>query len=184
MRNVLSGDVLVVYDSTFPGWLIRFGAWLLGKPAKWNHVLVMSHMDDAGEWWAIEARPGGVNWTAGRDLRRYLSSPKTIDNARQPKTDTQRSMVVAAAAGMFEREYDWTAIFEDAAMAARIELLWKSRDYGDDPPAHVICSTLVAWLYRHVELDYPRAAQIRMRAIMPADWADFILRQHYDSKEI
>lgn len=170
MRNIRPGDVLTVWDGTLPAWFIREGEAILNDPSGWNHILIMSHQDVAGNWWAIEAHPGVVGWTAAVDLTRYLSSPKTIDNARQPKTESQRSQIVAVAKGMFGTPYDWNAI-QHIAFEAISHLEWHPADDGN-PPTHVICSSLVAYVYRKVGLQCPPVAE---RATTPGDWAKLIL---------
>jgi hypothetical protein len=181
MRDVKPGDVLVVYDSTFPAWLIRLGATMMRKPNKWNHVLIMSHKDANGTWWAIEAHPGKVSWTAGKDLHRYLTSSKTIDNAEQPKTISQRAQVVNVAKLMFGAEYDIEGIGLDALEAIG---LWPrsfrvtSKKYN--PPTEVVCSSLVRYAYEKVGLACPSTESLRRTT--PADWAQFILTKAWNGK--
>lgn len=180
-RDVRPGDVLVVYDSTFPGWLIRLGEWLAGDPHRWNHMLVISHRDAGGTLWAIEARPSGVGWTAGRDLTRYLTSRKTIDNALQRKTDEQRAQVVEVARGLFGTPYDWTGIVLGAMNVIDAQSLWLKTATAalPDTPAHLVCSSLVSYVYSRVGLARPVGAY---RMTTPGRWARFILDRHYDSR--
>lgn len=179
IRDVSPGDVLVVYDSTFPAWMIRFGAWLSGKPHRWNHMLVISHQDDAGVWWAIEAHPGHVGWTSGQDLQRYLTSPKTLDNIFQSKTDSQREDIVRVARGLFGTPYDWAGIVLDAMIEIKAQPQWFSAaKLHKDPPAHLVCSSLVSYVYMVVGLEYPTGP---IRTTTPADWAEFIVQHHYSS---
>jgi hypothetical protein len=170
--DVQPGDVCVVYDSTFPAWWIRFGAWIERKPHHWDHILIISHKDKMGTWWAIEAHPGKVGWTSGKDLQRYLTSPKTLTNVDQPKTDGQRDEIVNVAKGLFGTPYDWTAIVADGMDA----IGWKSwvHGFGGDVPTHLVCSSLVTWVYQKCGLKCPNG---NIRTVTPADWAYFILNR-------
>lgn len=174
LTDVKAGDVLVVYDSTFPGWMIRLGATIERKPNKWNHILIMSHQDAAGTWWAIEAHPGHVGWTAGPDLHRYLTSGKTLNNSAQPKTDDQRHEIVSVARSLFGTPYDDLGITADVMEA----IGWSRWDTGfqNGIPAHFVCSSLASYVYNAVGLIYPFHV---IRTTTPADWAGFILEREW-----
>jgi hypothetical protein len=162
------GDVVCVRTpSKVFGPLIRFGAWLRGKPATVDHVAVVHHRDLAGILWAVEGRPGGVGWV---DVTQY-DNRWLVSNAAQPKTDEQRHQVCDFAEQSLRVPYDWSAILQDAMNALHVRDLWASRDYGDKPPGHVVCSSLAAWIYRRVGLAEPCGPA---RACEPCDWARFI----------
>jgi hypothetical protein len=167
---LLPGDVLVCRTNDTGGELIRLGAALEDKASNDNHVALVHHRDPAGTLWVIEARPGGVGWA---DAEQY-DNPYLLTNVEQPKTGDQRRQVCTLAVGMLRVGYDWAAIGMDAAQALHLDGLWRVKDFGDAPPAHVVCSSLVAWLYRKAGLAEPAG---RQRTTIPADWADWILRR-------
>lgn len=163
------GDVLTVWDSRrpVPAWLIRVGGWLRGQHAGSDHVLVVHHRDDAGTWWGIEGRPGGVGWV---DLATYPHV--TSSNAGQPKTEAHRLEICAVMKGLLGTPYDWPAIVADAMDALRIQQLWRSADFGEQAPAHVVCSSAADWVYEHVGLASP-GGTYGTRWTTPADWELF-----------
>ena len=179
MLKVQPGDVLVVRTPAPTWWdrtasrLIRLGAALRDRPNLDNHVAVMHHTDAAGTPWGIEGRPGGVGWV---DLRPY-DNPYLLTNAAQPKTDAQRHQVRQAAVGMLGVGYDWAAIGMDTADALGLDHLWRAHDWGNQPPAHVVCSSLGAWVYHHAGLAEPNTP---MLTTTPGDWADWILRRGWE----
>lgn len=167
------GDVIIVRTGGGPAarlaaLLIRFGARLRGQDDRINHVAVVHHADAVGTLWAIEARPGGVGWV---DVARY-ENPYLISTAAQPKTDAQRTQVCTAAAGLLGVGYDWRAIGMDAAEAFGLNRLWQDHTWGDDPPAHVVCSALASWVYHRAGLAVPGTP---WRTTTPADWAEWVL---------
>lgn len=168
--QVAPGDVLVVRTKSPWGILVRIGAWLTGKPNTVDHVAVYHHRDLAGISWAVEGRPGGVGWV---DVRQY-DGPHVVSNAGQPKTGEQRKAICDLTESLLQRPYDWGAIAQDAIDALHVRDLWASTDYGDDPPGHVVCSSLAAWVYRHVGLDHPAGKDGRVRWVTPGDWARFV----------
>lgn len=171
MTDVQPGDVLVVRTPpTIFGWLIRFGAALRGRPNLDDHVVIAHHLDDAGVLWGIEGRPGGVGWV---DVAVY-SGPYVFSNADQTKTQAQRAEVCELAKAALGTPYDWVAILDDAADTLGLGELWPCRDYGSQPPGHVVCSSLAAWIYGRVGLDHPAGAA---RWSTPSDWTDWILRR-------
>ena len=164
------GDVLTVWDprSLLPAWLIRIGGWLRGhRRNRSNHVVMVHHRDDAGVWWGIEGRPGGVGWV---DLATYPHITST--NAGQPKTEAQRIALCSIGAGMLGVDYDWTAIAADTRMALRLRHLWKSKDFGEESPAHVVCSSAWDWAYEHLTMASPCCTE-GTRWTTPADWEGF-----------
>jgi hypothetical protein len=171
LAGIRPGDVIAVRTppSVF-GWLIRLGALLRGRPSTVDHVVLVHHVDQAGRLWGIEGRPGGVGWV---DLAAY-NNRWLLSNRDQPKTDAQRARVCELAVDMLGTPYDWPAIIHDAAIAFRLDHLWRSADFGARAPGHVVCSSLVAWLYHQAGLAAPRGP---LETCWPADWANFILRE-------
>jgi hypothetical protein len=167
----LSGDVLTVWDprNPLPAWAIRAGGWLRGRRARADHVVMFHHADAAGTAWGIEGRPGGVGWV---DLATYPHI--TSSNAAQPKTDAQRAQLREAAVGMLDVGYDWAAVVSDARQALHLDHLWRSKDFGDDAPAHVVCSSAWDWVYEHLGLASP-GGTVGTRWTTPADWERFNL---------
>jgi hypothetical protein len=165
------GDVLVIDGTSDTAKLIELGAVLQGKPAA-SHVAVMHHVDAAGVPWSIEGRPGGVGWA---DARAYLRDPRTLANSTQPKTPAQREQVCALAVKLLGTPYDWQGgIAEDAMNALGLGALWAEKDPATGlAPAHVVCSSLAAWVYDRVELAAPKPAD--WRHTTPGDWGAFIL---------
>lgn len=165
------GDVLCVRTPGFAGRMIRLGAALRDLPNLDSHIAIMHHVDAAGVPWVIEGRPGGVGW---RDARVYLTDGRLMTNVYQPKTDAQRYAVAVAAESMLGTGYDWVGIAADAAHDLNLPALWRSDPHGDGPPAHVVCSSLAAWLYHHVGLPAPGTRE-QWDRVQPADWSEFIL---------
>lgn len=166
--QVAPGDIICVRTNAWPwGWLIRIGAWLARKPSTVDHVAIVSHRDLAGITWVLEGRPGGVGW---EDIRKY-DNPWMISNADQPKTPEQRQQICALAKAMLGTAYDWPAIVSDAMDTLHIRDLWATKDYGAQPPGHVVCSSYAAWIYRRAGLAEPSQ---RVRWVQPCDWAAFV----------
>jgi hypothetical protein len=172
--DIQAGDVLCT--RTQRSWvarLIRLGAALLDKPSVVNHVAIAHHRDAKGDWVVVEGRPGGVGWAPAA---KYLASPWTLVNVRQPKTPEQRAAVVAACQALIGRPYDWGAIAADAAQAVGIDI--PHRWSGTWDAAHVVCSSLAAYVYEHVGLARPGGA---LRTTTPGDWAAFIITHEYEA---
>jgi hypothetical protein len=166
------GDVLCTRSGGFVPTLIRLGAALTDKPNIVNHVAIVHHKDAKGDWVCVEGRPGGVGWAPAA---KYLASPWTLSNAKQPKTDQQRQAVVDATQALLGRPYDWAGIALDAAQALRIDL--PARWQGTWDAAHVVCSSLAAYAYNEVGLNRPKGP---LRTITPGDWADYIISNDFD----
>jgi hypothetical protein len=164
------GDVIVTRTKTWPAWFVRFAAALRDEPNTVDHVAIVHHRDDAGTWWAVEARPGGVGWA---NAQPYLDSPFTQNNGRQSKTNEQRAQIAEVAGGMLGTPYDWRGIVGDGMVAVNAPSKWAQDWKGSGPPAQVVCSSLAAWVYREVGLEYPTRHSIRLTT--PADWEDFII---------
>lgn len=172
MAELQAGDVLCTRATGLAPFLIRLGAAFRDKPNTVNHVAIVHHRDDKGEWVCVEGRPGGVGWTPAA---KYLASPWTLSNVNQPKTPAQRASVVEATEALIGRPYDWTGIALDAVLALGIDL--PSRWVGKWDAAQVVCSSLAAWTYQKVGLAHPLGD---LRTTSPGDWAAFILSRNYD----
>ena len=171
------GDVLCTRNPTgLPALMIRLGAAFRDRPNLVNHVIVAHHVDAAGTFWGIEARPGGVGWV---DLRRHLADPYTVANVDQPKTEAQRAAVCTTVEAMLGTPYDWEGIALDAANAVHANLLWHSTRWGEQSPAHIVCSALADWVYGHVGLASPTPD----RTCTPGDWLAFIIEQGWRPKQ-
>lgn len=165
------GDILLTSNIKGVSFWIKLGALLKGHSAAHNHVVVVSHVDDAGTYWGIEARSGGVGWV---DLAQYLDSPRTVSNAGLDpnRTIEDRQKVVEIVKGMLGTKYDWSGIVELAMRAINADYLWKAKDFGaDEVPAHVVCSALAAWAYAHVDWRRPPG---NPRFVTPGEWDDFL----------
>jgi hypothetical protein len=174
------GDILLTRDPTkgfkTAGFWVRLGAWLTRKPTTHDHVVVVSHVDDANTYWGIEARPGVVGWV---DIAHYLVSPYTVVNTAQPKTDLQRAQIVEVAKGLLGVKYDWSSIVEDGMRAIHAGDLWQARDFNGEVPTHLICSALAAWVYAKVGLAIPKGHEIRF--MTPGDWTHFIQTREWET---
>lgn len=172
------GDILCTRSNRgWAGWLIRFGAALRDQPNTVNHVIVVHHQDEAGVWWGIEGRPGGVGWVT---LRKALKAPYTINNARQPKTPDQRQAIAKVSEGLLGTPYDWVGIIQDGMEAIGAQRLWRTRIDGE-VPAQVVCSSLADWIYDQVGLDSP--GRRFDRTVTPGDWATLITERRWHERK-
>ena len=163
------GDVYVVRTGGLGARLIRFGACILDKPNMYNHVAIMHHYTD-GVPWGIEGRPGGVGYV---DIRGYLNSPWTINNAEQPKTHEQRIEIAARSEAMLGTKYDWQAIAADAFQDLGIRDLFAQNWEEQGVPGHVVCSSYAAYIYSSLGMSHPTSSSDRLTT--PQDWAEFII---------
>lgn len=167
------GDVVAVRSTSRNFWqrlfarLIRFGAALEDKANLVNHIVIVHHRDAAGVLWGIEGRPGGVGWV---DLAEY-DNKYLASNTAEPKSANQREDICGYAMGLLGVAYDWLAIGVDATTAAHLTELWGDREWGDRPPAHVVCSSLADYVYDRVGLAHPGNG----RYTTPADWYELFL---------
>lgn len=168
------GLIMCVRTNGLSGGLIRFGASLIDEDDLVNHVAVLDHQDDTGRWWAIEGRPGGVGW---QDATPYIESSYTISNEREVLTDAQRLEICKAMVGLLGTPYDWRAIGEDALRDLHLPDLWAEKWKGAVAPAHVVCSSVVAWVRRKLGRPYP--IDVDIAHVQPADWADFLIQRYY-----
>lgn len=171
--NVDIGDIVCTRNPKgWPAFFIRLGAALRDRPNTINHVIIVHHRDKAGTLWGIEGRPGGVGWV---DMRRALKSPYTISNADQPKGPVQRSDIARFSEALLGTPYDWGGIVKDGMEAIHADALWRSKEWGDTPPAHVVCSSFADWVYDRTGLPSPG---LRFdRSVTPGDWAQFIIER-------
>ena len=180
--KVHPGDVLLVEIkgknplTRIAGRLIKLGARLTRQTHRWNHVIVASHIDDAGIYWGVQGQPGVVGWV---DLRPYLKGDAYLANEEQPKTEEQRKTILDALTPLVGKaSYDWTAIAVSAGVAAgaasSITSLWRwSGQWGKEVPGALICSALADYGYERAGLATPKSD----RYCTPADWATFIERR-------
>ena len=170
------GMVLAVHTGGMFSDGIRLGSVLIDETAAQNHILGLTHQDAATErWWGIEGRPGGVGWV---DATPYLSSILTVSNQRQALLTGQQERVVEALKVALGTPYDWDSIRDEAERDLHLNSLWSdTNNWGPAVPAHVICSSLLAWGYKRADASYPR--QTDERHIQPADWVQFINENNY-----
>jgi len=168
------GLVLCVRTAGFGGEMIRFGAALIGASDLENHILVLDHKT-GDTWWGVEGRPGGVGWV---DATAYLESPWTLSNQGQEVTLSKANSICRKMRGLLGTPYDWRAIGEDALRDLHLSTMWAEKWHGV-APAHVVCSSVAAYAYSVAELAYPK--QTDLPHIQPADWADFIILNGFQS---
>lgn len=174
------GDVLAVW--TGAGWAeaaIRIGSVLEGKPAVANHVVIVTHLDQAGRWMGIEGRPGGVGPV---DCTPFLSDTRTRSNTKQPRADDggQTGSFLASAAKSLGLGYDWVGIAADALdglhlhdLSAVIDRLWRWPSDHNLLPGHVVCSSLAAALYDLPAIGWAHPDLGDERHCDPGDWWDW-----------
>jgi hypothetical protein len=96
-----------------------------------------------------------------------------VANTGQPLTDAQAAMVCGTALGLVGTPYDWQAIYEDANRDLGLPALWQEQWTGEQP-AHVVCSSLYAYVYDKAGLPAPDGDEPHVE---PADWGRFIEQQ-------
>lgn len=166
--------VCVRTDGEAAEW-IRFGASLIHENDIINHVSCLHHQDETGRWWAVEGRPGGVGWA---DATPYIESQYTISNEREVISSDVRLKIANTVEGLLGTPYDWRAIGEDAVRDLHLPDLWAEKWQGLVAPGHVVCSSTLAWVYKSCGLPYP--TNIDLAHVQPADWADFLVQNHYN----
>lgn len=184
ISEVNPGDVLVVADAPDQrpkwrkaGFWITLRARLRRESSKHYHVAVASHVDEAGTFWGIEARPGGVGYV---DIAKYVKNPATAVNTEQPKTSEQRATIVEVAKGLLGTPYDWTSIVELGMEAINAQDMWRAKDFDGEVPAQLICSALASWVYRKVGLSAP-VHPSGVRFTTPGEWTEFIEKHAWES---
>jgi hypothetical protein len=171
------GDVVAVdTGNAIADDLIRLGGLLDGEPSPANHVAIVHHVDKAGTLWGIEGRPGGVGYV---DMAKYLHGPLAKyanSNTALPRTAVQSTAICEAALSLLGTPYDWAGgIAADASAALRLgwiakalDTYWGWHDGTSLRPAHVVCSSLAAWVYGHLGLPGPKIGNAEL--CTPADW--------------
>lgn len=173
LNDLRPGDVLVIADKKATSFFVKLAALFTNKPALYNHIAIVHHIDDAGTVWCVEGRPSGTGWV---DAEKYLKAPFTKTNAHMypNRTDEQRSKVASIIEGMIGTPYDWSAIVEIGMNAIHADELWKAKQWNaDEVPTHVICSSLAEWAYQQVGWTTP-APYTSGRFVTPADWHLFL----------
>jgi hypothetical protein len=169
------GDLLIVTGTQDVAKVIEIGAVLVGDPAA-SHVAVYHHTDANGVPWALEGRPGGVGW---RDATDYDRDPRTVTNAAQPKTETQRISVCYWSEKLIGTQYDWLGgIAEDALRALDPQLLWKPEAATGIVPGAVVCSSYAAWVYGRAGLPAPSPGD--WRHVTPGAWSLFVEQRGWE----
>jgi hypothetical protein len=176
------GVILAVWSSnSFFGTVIRLGAVLRGRPGVANHVIVVTHQDQAGRWMGIEGRPGGVGPV---DCTPFLADSRTRGNHAQPRPNDagQLEVFLASCAASLGIDYDWVGIGQDTArsiglhnLAKAIDPLWRWGGNDKELPGHVVCSSLAAMLYKLTGWASPEPGAERQTT--PAQWWDWADRQ-------
>jgi hypothetical protein len=180
MSQLLPGDIVVVRTPGLPAWVIRFGEMLQGRPDLRNHVAMLHHCA-AGANWYLEGRPGGVGWRVFRaDADSYASSPWTVSNSAQPRTDAQRAAICARMQALVGTPYDWAAIEGDAAIALHLPEVWPKWGDGTQLPGHVVCSSSAALAYKEEGVAAPEVGGGRFTE--PADWDAFIMAAPWEPR--
>lgn len=166
------GDVMVTREGPWIiSFAIRLGAWLTGRPATVNHVIIIHHKDPlTGRLVGIEGRPSGTGWC---DATERFGQRWTNINTRQPKTEEQRLLIAKACEALIDTRYDWIAIAEAAQEATRLRLKAAEEWPDDAVPGAVICSSLADWAYEKVGLPNPGGPALT-RFTTPGHWDAFI----------
>jgi hypothetical protein len=174
------GDVLAVCTArSLASEIIDVGEMLQGKPGVANHVVIVTHQDQAGRWMGIAGQPGGV---ALCDCTPCLSDRRTRTNHAQPRPDDhgQLTVFLASCAQSLGIAYDWVAIAEDALtalgvrnLAREIDPLWRWPTGHGLLPGHVVCASLAAALYGLPEVGWAHPSLGAERTCEPADWWDW-----------
>lgn len=176
-------DVIIIKGSSFFSRLIEYGEHLDHLP-EYSHGALFSHYDANNVGWCIEGRPGGVGWAQADP---YLRMEGTLTNIAQPKTALQRARLVDDAKAMLGTAYDWEGIVQDGLRdttpeGLKLDELWQSvSGQAWNPPgispAHVVCTSFLAWDYDREGLAAPLPSD--PRNVEPGDWAQFILLQSW-----
>ena len=180
-QKVGPGDVVIIKGTSWISHLIELGEHIAHLP-EYSHGALVDHIDANGVIWGLEGRPGGVGWA---QMNPYLQLPSTLTNAAQPKTSLQRASLVRDGRKLLGTAYDWEGIVQDAERdlsppGLKLEDLWHDASlYPWNPPtiapAHVVCTSYLAWDYDQNGLAAPLPAD--PRHVEPGDWAQFIQAQ-------
>lgn len=170
------GDVLAV--SAGPWWcreLIELGERMRGLAAPVDHVVIVTHQDQAGRWIGVQGQPGGVGVC---DCTPYLSAPTTRSNFFQPKPaegSPEMNAFLASCAKTLGLAYDWAGIGDDFLdalhvhdLTALIDHLWRWPSAHGRMPGEVVCSSLAAELYELAGWPHPDLGEERQ--CEPSAW--------------
>lgn len=143
--------------------------------ARYGHVAVYHHEDDAGRKWAIEAAPHGIGW---RDITSW-EGQYGLSNADQPKTDEQRTKITALLEQLIGSRYDYSAYLHFALESLGISPSWIREYSGEKLPASYVCSAVADFIYEVCLLANP-GGDAETRFTKPADWARFMDRREWE----
>ena len=171
------GDLLICDGTADTSKLIEVGAILVGDPAA-SHVCGYHHTDANGIPWGIEGRPGGVGW---RDIRDYDRDPRTVTNAAQPKTGTQRQIITEWGVKLLHTAYDWKGgIAQDADAALGLPPLPWHEDATGKVPGHAVCSSLWAWIYSWRAMIPAPKPPAQWETTTPGMWSEFVAERGWE----
>ena len=184
------GTILAVRTGGRPAWWIRFGAGLRGLPNLDNHIVGVDHVDASGTVWGIEGRPGGVGWV---DCAKYFQGnygKYVVSNWKQQIPFPERSRITERMRSLLGTKYDWEAIAADGMQDLHLPAIWEDHvTWGPQAPAHVVCSSAMAWAYEAEGMNGPytqpaegvRAKVLKsLPLIQPGDWTRWILENGYN----
>lgn len=173
------GDVVIVEMGVpFVRWLVWLQAILTGraKYRKNGHVIVVSHRDEEGRLWGIEAQAKGIGWT----LMDKRHGKYGISNAEQPKSDEDRHVIVETMKNLLGTSYDYLAYVDIALQTLGITRQWTDFQ-GNDVPVHFICSAVADYDYEERGLPNPGGFKVT-RYTTPAEWAEFIDKKQWEQQ--
>lgn len=152
------GDYGLQAGSGWAMFLVR-----VGTLSRWGHASVcVSAPDDDGRVKIVEAMPEGV--------RMRMSTPTEWTWSNVALSEAQRAVVVGAALGEVGKPYDWGSIAGFILRHFGAHLRGGSKDHADDK---LICSELVAWVYRLAGEDlFPGTAP---GDVSPGDLAQYLV---------
>lgn len=182
LSELRMGDVVVVDApakgwASLGGWLIRLRSRLMGRPSLHEHICMFDHVDSEGIPRGYEGRPSGFGQV---NMTKYLEDPKSISNAKQPKTDEQRLQLHTAAATMMGIPYDWAAIVAFALELVGLPFL--ARDWpAKGLPSQAVCSSGLAAAYGFAGLANPGGlgSAGNQRGVDVDDWVVFISEERW-----
>jgi hypothetical protein len=156
----------------------RFFIWLQEliknrsiKYAGYGHVIIMTHRDETGRPWGIEASTHGIGWT---NLEKRHGT-YGLTNVDQPKTNEQRQKIIDLLTQLLGSKYDYTAYlrFVLTSLGMSPEWTWLDEYTDTDIPPSFICSAVADFEYEVNHLPNPGGDKVT-RYTTPADWARWI----------